>query len=307
MRYTVRSAPPDARVTVSVIIVNWNAGAALDACLDSVAAERAHAPEIVLVDNASSDGSAAAAHARHPGARVIETGRNLGFAAGANRGAETARGELLVFLNPDARVLPGALAGLTDALVHTPGAGIAGGGLMGEHGHWEPASARFAPVRHLLLDTSAGRLAARLRRAPYVVDWVYGTFMAVRRDLFRRLGGFDARYFLYGEDMDLCYRAARLGERTIHVPTARAVHLGNLSATARFGNGRGAEVVKGEMRFYAARGGPGALWRFRAVAACKFGMKTALAAALGRHDAARAYAHIVRACIGFDPRQEVAL
>jgi GT2 family glycosyltransferase len=291
-------------VTVSVIIVNWNAGTALVDCLASVAAQAERVAEVVLVDNASTDGSTAAGCALHPGVRLVETGANLGFAGGANRGAERARGEVLVFLNPDACVLPGAVAALADALVGTPGAGIAGGGLLGRHGRWEPGAARFAPVRHLLLDTSAGRLGARLRRAPYVVDWVYGTFMAVRRETFRRLGGFDTRYFLYGEDMDLCSRAARLGERTIHVPAARAVHRANLSATARFGNGRGAEVVKGEMRFYAARGGPGALRRFRAVAACKFGVKTALAAALGRRDAARAYGRMVQACVGFDPRRE---
>jgi GT2 family glycosyltransferase len=299
-------------VTVSVIIVNWNAGSALDACLDSVLAERGPGrgpaeggrPEVVLVDNASSDGSSDVARERHPDVRLVETGRNLGFAGGANRGAEAARGELLVFLNPDARVLPGALAALGAALADHPGAGIAGGGLVGEGGRWEPGAARFAPVRHLLLDTSAGRLAARLRRAPHEVDWVYGTFMAVKRDLFRRLGGFDTRYFLYGEDMDLCFRAARLGERTIHVPGARAVHLANVSARQRFGDGRGAEVVKGEMRFYAARAGRGALRRFRAVAACKFGVKTALAAALGRRDAARAYGRMVHACVAFDPSKE---
>src|SRR5207244_1693792 len=125
---------PPARVTVSVIIVNWNAGQDLDACLASLAAGGGPAPEMVLVDNPS-----------------------------------------------------------------------------GEGGGWQPAAARFAPLAHLLLDTTLGRLGARLRRAPHRVDWVYGTFMAVRRDLFRRLGGFDPRYFLYGEDLDLCYRAARLG------------------------------------------------------------------------------------------------
>ena len=301
--------PPAARVTVSVIIVNWNAGSALDACLESAFADRkpeAARYEVVLVDNASTDGSTAAARARHPEVRIVETGRNLGFAGGANRGAEAARGDLLVFLNPDARVLPGALAALVTALADHPGAGIAGGGLVGEGGRWEPGAARFAPVLHLLLDTSAGRLAARLRRAPYDVDWVYGTFMAVKRDLFQRLGGFDTRYFLYGEDMDLCFRAARLGERTIHVPAARAVHLANVSARQRFGDGRGAEVVKGEMRFYAARAGRGALRRFRTVAACKFGVKTALAAALGRRDDARAYGRMVHACVAFDPSKETS-
>ncbi len=268
-----------ARVTVSVIIVNWNAGQALEACLASLAAGGVPAPEVVLVDNASSDGSARAASARHPQVRLVETGANLGFAAGANRGAEAARGDVLVFLNPDARLLPGALATLVEALARTPGAGIAGGGLAGEGGGWQPAAARFAPLAHLLLDTTLGRLGARLRRKPHRVDWVYGTFMAVRRDLFRQLGGFDPRYFLYGEDLDLCYRAARLGACTLHVPAARAVHGPNLSAAQRFGHVR----------------------LFRAAAACKFGLKTALAAALGRRAAAVTYGRVVRACLTFAP------
>jgi GT2 family glycosyltransferase len=235
-------------VPVSVIVVNWNAGPALDACLASLADDAAPKREVVLVDNASTDGSAAAARERHPGIRVVETGANLGFAVGANRGAAVAAGEVLVFLNPDARVERGAVAALVDTLLLAPGAGIAGGGLVDERGVWQPAAARFAPLAHLLLDTTLGRLPARVRRGPHRVDWVYGTFMAVRRDLFRQLGGFDARYFLYGEDLDLCWRAARLGARAIHVPRARAVHGRNVSATQRFGAGRDAEVAKGETR-----------------------------------------------------------
>jgi GT2 family glycosyltransferase len=284
-------------VTLSVIIVNWNAGPALEACLGSVGPGDA---EVIVVDNASTDGSAAAARAGFPGVRVLETGENPGFAAGANRGAAAARGDVLVFLNPDARLLDGALAALVDALLLVPGAGIAGGALVDERGRWQPAWARFAPIPHLLLDTTIGRLGSRMRRRPYAVDWVYGTFMAVRRDVFRQLGGFDARYFLYGEDLDLCYRAGGLGVRTVHVPAARAMHARNVSAALRFGLGREAEVVKGEMRFYAARRGPGALRRFRAVAACKFGLKTALAALAGRRDAVVTYGRVVRACLAFD-------
>jgi hypothetical protein len=286
-------------VSVSVVIVNWNAGESLAACVASVVA--AAPDEVVVVDNASTDGSLAAVRARHPAVRVVENGANVGFAAAATQGAAAARGDVLVFLNPDARLLAGALATLVEALFATPGAGIAGGGLVDERGRWEPAHARFDPVAHLVFDTTVGRLGARRRRSPVVVDWVYGTFMAVRAELFRQLGGFDARYFVYGEDMDLCHRAARLGARTIHVPAARAVHGRNVSAAQRFGRGREAEVVKGEMRFYAARGGPGALRRFRAVATCKFGLKTALAAVLGRPQAVATYGAVVRACVGFDP------
>lgn len=275
----------------SVVIVNWNAGPALLDCLASVVGG---ATETILVDNASSDGSLTAVRQRHPDVHVIDTGANLGFAAGANRGAHAARGDVLVFLNPDARVEPGAIGRLVDALAATPGAGIAGGGLVDGAGRWQPGAARFHPVAHLLLDTTPGRLAARGRRAPHVVDWVYGTFMAVRRDAFRQLGGFDEGYFLYGEDLDLCHRAAALGLRTIHVPDARAIHGANLSAAQRFGLGREAAVVQGEMRFYARRG---QLGLFRAVAACKFGTKAALAAAFGRWQTAAACARVTRACL----------
>jgi GT2 family glycosyltransferase len=286
-------------VSVSVVIVNWNAGESLAACIASVV--EAAPDEIVVVDNASTDGSLAAVRTRHPVVRVVENGANIGFAAAATQGAAAARGDVLVFLNPDARLLAGALGTLVEGLFATPGAGIAGGGLVDERGRWEPAHARFDPVAHLVFDTTVGRLGARRRRSPVVVDWVYGTFMAVRAELFRQLGGFDARYFVYGEDMDLCHRAARLGARTIHVPAARAVHGRNVSAAQRYGRGREAEVVKGEMRFYAARGGPGALRRFRAVAMCKFGLKTALAAVLGRPQAVATYGAVVRACVAFDP------
>jgi len=288
---------PEARAAVSVVVVNWNAGDALAACLASLAADGDPAREVVLVDNASSDGSTGVVRARYPGLRVIETGGNLGFAAGANRGAAVARGEVLVFVNPDARVLPGAIARLVDTLQHVPGAGIAGGGLLDERGRWQPAWARFAPLPHLFLDTTLGRAAERFRRAPHRVDWVYGTFMAVRRDLFEQLGGFDAGYFLYGEDLDLCDRAARLGARTIFVPAARAVHGPNVSARQRFGAGREAAVVRGEMRFYAERRGPAVLRLFQAAAVCKFGVKAVLAGALGRRAAAATYARVVRACL----------
>lgn len=288
-------------MTTSVVIVDWNAGLLLAECVAAVAAQLRPGDEIVLVDNGSTDGSAAAAVAGRPAVRVIETGANLGFAAGANRGADAARGDVLVFLNPDARPARDALALLVDTLALVPGAGIAGGGLVDGAGRWQPAAARFGAVAHLLLDTTPGRLAARWRRRPHAVDWVYGTFLAVRRDLFRQLGGFDVRFFMYGEDMDLCHRAARVGARTILVPGARAIHHGAVSATARFGGGRDAEVVKGELRFYALRTPPGTLRAFRAVGALKFGAKTLAAALLGRRAAMARNGAIVRACLGFRP------
>ena len=211
--------------SVSVVIVNWNGGDALARCVESVAPDARAGCEVIVVDNASSDGSAGTARDAFPWLTLVDAGTNLGFAAGANLGADRARGELVVFVNPDAELAPGALASLAGALAEMPDAGIAGGGLVDPSGRWQPGAARFGAARDTSCSTRrSGACRHGCARGRYVVDWVYGTFMAVRHDLFRRLGGFDPAYFLYGEDMDLCHRAAEIGARTIHVPGARATH-----------------------------------------------------------------------------------
>lgn len=286
------------RPVVSVVVVNWNAGPALERCLASLATDAAAGAEVVVVDNASTDGSTAAAVAGRAWARVIESDENVGFARGANAGAAAACGDVLVFLNPDAEVERGALGVLVRSLETVPHAGIAGGGLVDEHGRWQPGAARFGVLPHLLLDTTIGRRAERGRRDAHVVDWVYGTFMAVRRDPFEQLAGFDESYFLYGEDLDLCHRAAAAGWGTLHVPAARAVHARNVSATSRYGLGRDAAVVEGELRFYARRRGPAAVAAYRAVAGAKFASKALLATVAGRRADARRAALVVRVCLG---------
>jgi GT2 family glycosyltransferase len=271
---------------VSVVVVNWNAGGALARCLATLEPVDAAGGEVVVVDNASSDDSMGACEAR-PWIRRVALPVNVGFARGANAGALAARGDVLVFVNPDAEVEPGAIARLTDALIADARVGIAGGGLAAADGAWEPGWARFGVFAHLLLDTTLGRRTARQATAISAVDWVYGTFMAVRRETFVALGGFDGSYFVYGEDLDLCDRAAARGWRTVHVPAARAVHGPNVSATVRFGERRDAAVVAGEIRFYARRRGAGAALAYRALAGVKFAAKAALAAATGRPAVAR--------------------
>jgi len=283
---------------ISVVVVNWNAGGALERCLASLTADAGAGSEVVLVDNASTDGSTTAATRARPWVRVVVSDANVGFARGANAGAGVARGDVLVFLNPDAAVEPGAVRTLADTLVADPRAGIAGGGLVDEDGAWQPAAARFGILAHLLCDTTIGRLWTRRRRTAHAVDWVYGTFVAVRRSVFDQLGGFDGSYFLYGEDCDFCHRARALGWTTLHVPGARAMHARNVSATTRFGLGRDAAVVEGELRFYARRLGRGAARRYRIVAAAKFATKALLATLTGRATTARRAARVVRVCLG---------
>jgi GT2 family glycosyltransferase len=279
-------------MTVSIVIVNWNAGPALGACLASLDPE----VDVVVVDNASTDGSTADAIATRPQTRVTRLEENVGFARGANAGAATCAADVVVFVNPDARVEAGAVDRLVACVGDDPRVGIAGGGLRDEDGSWQPGRARFGVVAHLVLDTGIGRLPDRMRRHPYLVDWVYGTFMAVRREVFEQLGGFDGSFFLYGEDLDLCHRATALGWRVLHVPGALATHGRNLSASRRFGLGRDAAVVLGELRFYERRLGRRVADRYRRGAILKFGLKAALAGMCGRSATAERARRIVAAC-----------
>ena len=205
----------------SVVIVNWNAGPALLDCLASVPAGGAGVLETIVVDNASSDGSLAAARERHPGVRVVETGANLGFAAGANRGAAVARGDALVFLNPDARVEAGAIDGLVAALAATPGAGIAGGGLVGADGRWQPGSARFHPIAHLLLDTTPGRLerSVTLEQPDYRVT-VPGTWL----ERINASSVFDAVYSVPDDEI-LNVAVVDFADAALSDPAVRDQHL----------------------------------------------------------------------------------
>ena len=117
--------------------------------------------------------------------------------------------------------------------------------------------------------------------------------MLMPRALFERLGGFDEQFFMYGEDMDLCERARAAGFGTAIVPEARVVHYGNRSGGLRFGEERDAEVIKGEMRFYARRG---RLLLFRVVAIAKFGVKAILYLLCGKRAAARRTWRVLKAC-----------
>ena len=198
-------------------------------------------------------------------------------------GRDRARGELVVFVNPDAELAPGALASLAGALAEMPDAGIAGGGLVDPSGRWQPGAARFGALGHLLLDTTLGRLPARLRTRPYVVDLVDHLHGGPPRPLpaTRRL-----RSGLLPLRRGHGIRPPGGGDRRAHDPrSGRARHARCQPechpALRPRSRGRGGE---GELRYGRRR--PHQVRLFRALAACKFGAKAGLAAVIGRGDRA---------------------
>jgi N-acetylglucosaminyl-diphospho-decaprenol L-rhamnosyltransferase len=226
---------------ISVVIVNYNAGAELQCALQSVAEDLAGRRwEAVVVDNASSDDSASAVTQFEMHARVVRNAENVGFARGVNQGLAATSAPIVLILNPDCRLEPGACASLVEEFVRTPSCAIAGPRILNPDGSVQ-GSARGDPdmltglfgrttlIRKLLPNLAAARrnvvVDSRGRdRESRTVDWLSGACMLARREVLDQVNGFDERYFLYWEDADLCRRVRALGYQVRYVPVATAVH-----------------------------------------------------------------------------------
>jgi N-acetylglucosaminyl-diphospho-decaprenol L-rhamnosyltransferase len=222
----------------AAVVVNFNTGNYLIACIRSLRAEGIE--RIVVVDNASRDGSLEAARSADPDIEVVQTGANLGFGAGVNRGAPLVTGDLLV-VNPDAVVEPGAVKALQAVLEHSPDVGIVGPRIENPDGTLYPSARTFPAMGDALGHAFVGlvapnnRFTRRYRMLDWdhataaQVDWVSGAAFLARRACFDAIGGFDETYFMYLEDVDLCWRAHRAGWAVAYEPAARVVHVQGVS------------------------------------------------------------------------------
>jgi hypothetical protein len=219
---------------LSYCVVNTNGRAYLLACLDAIA--RTHPDgvehEVLVLDNASDDGSAAAVRDRHPEARLIERETRAGKAENDTRLLREARGRYGLLLNEDSQLQPGAATALLDALEGDPGAAVAGAQLIGADGDAKACAWRLPGVGTALL--TAAFLHRRLvveshgtRVRP--VGWVQSSAMLVRREAAEAVGYLDSDFFVYSDETDFCKRLGDAGWRILFVPAARAVHHDQLS------------------------------------------------------------------------------
>lgn len=206
----------------SIVIPVWNGASVIAECLDALYADASdELLEVIAVDNASRDRSAAIIADRYPQVRLIRQPVNLGFSGGVNRGMEAARGDLFVLLNQDCVVQPGWLTALTQALESLPGVGIAGCTVLNADGTVNHAGA----VLRRPEAWGIHRTEIEDER-PQTVEFVTGAAMAIRRQTWEAVGLFDEGYYpAYYEDVDYCYRARRRGIETAYVPAARVTHL----------------------------------------------------------------------------------
>ena len=218
-------------VTLSIVIVSYNTRSDLENCLQSL---HDHPPrtshEIVVVDNASSDGSVEAVRTRWPDVRVLALGSNVGFASANNAGIRQTESELVLLLNSDTIVPEGAIDRLVAALRELPGASVVGPRIVDGHGRPELSYGRmmtpFTELRQKLLGryASPATLAA-LTSSTKQVDWVTAACMLVRRRDAEAAGLLDERYFMYCEDVDFCAAVRRNGGTVFFAPLAQIVHL----------------------------------------------------------------------------------
>jgi GT2 family glycosyltransferase len=239
---------------LSIVVVNWNSGAQLRACVDSIASYEAGAIEqIFVIDNCSSDGSDASVDGM-PNVTLIRADANLGFGKACNLGAKMCKGEYLLFLNPDAALYPNTVT-LSLAYMQDPthlDVGICGVQLLDESGHISRGCARYpSPIGFVFHAIGLDRLFPRLghfmsewsHQQTREVDHVIGAFFLVRRSVFDMLQGFDERFFVYLEDLDFSYRARLAGWRSIYLSEVQAFHAG----------GGTSKQIKARRLFYSLR------------------------------------------------------
>jgi GT2 family glycosyltransferase len=220
---------------LSVCLVSFNDAAHLGACLDSIEADARDIPhEIIVADNASTDGSAVLVEKQYPGVKLLRGERNLGFGRANNAAAGASRGPFILFVNTDVVVHPGALALLLKEMRESPSTGAAGPALLNPGDVFQVS---FGGKVNFFTEALRKGLFNRLKsralkksRERREVGWVSGAFLLIRRQAFLDAGGFDENLFLYFEDIDLCARIGKLGFKVVFLPEAISFHWGGAAA-----------------------------------------------------------------------------
>jgi GT2 family glycosyltransferase len=268
----------ESSVDVSTIIVNWNSADYVIDCIESIYREtKAITFEIIVIDNASFDGCGEKLAQSYPDVVFIQSDANLGFAKANNIAASRAKGRTLLFLNPDTKVLDRAIERLCSLYWKLPNCGVLGCRLLNGDGSFQDSSVLpFPTIVNAVLDSRVLiKLFPRSKlwgwRKPFVgetgvfeVDAVSGACMMIGASLFRDLGGFSELYFMYSEDVDLCYRAHKMGFINYHASDVPVVHYGGGSSSSNHRAKTTALMRESKYRFFLTQRGLLAAWGFRA-------------------------------------------
>ena len=250
------------RTNLSVIIVTWNVRECLKDCIDSIyRAATGIAIEIIIVDNNSDDGTPGYVQSMYPGIQVIKNNSNKGFGKACNQGFRAAKGEYILFLNPDTILLDDCLNQTLAFLKSQQDCAFIGCRMLNPDKSLQPSIRKFLTNTNLVMEhvTRFFKPASAMRQKydylvfPHektqVVDWLIGAFLMCPRSIFEALQGFDEEFFMYHEDTDICYRAAQQGKKVYFFADASMIHFGNQSGKKRFGDQTILEYYKAKHTF----------------------------------------------------------
>ncbi|CAB4947095.1 unannotated protein [freshwater metagenome] len=294
-----------------VVVVSYRTPGLLHRCLTSLRPEvEGGRATVAVVDNAPGDGSADLVRDRHPGVRLVEPGTNLGFGAAVDLGARGSDAAWICPANADVAVRPGALEALLRAGAADPDAGVLAPRLVGPDGATQHSVHPFPGLRFTAafnLGLVARSADARTRHVlegswdPDVarrVPWAHGAFLAIRRSTWEAIGGFDPAMWMYAEDLDVCWRAARAGAATRYVPDAPVDHEIAAATAGAFGDDRARRFMAATYAWQASRRSPAVAVATAALNVAGAAARAVLGAAPGR---ARA-----RSALSRDPRSRPA-
>lgn len=234
---------------VSVIILSYNTQTLLEDCLASVQ-KQLHAidHEVIVVDNASTDESASMVKKHFPSVRLIENKENVGFAKGVNIGAKKAKGEYLLLLNSDTTMDDTSVEKMIQFIDTHLDVAVVGGQLMNSDGSTSKSHGKFYSLGSVFtMLFREGHTSEPKKAVTTEVDWVSGGYMLLRKLFFDTIGGFDEHFFMYMEDMELCYRLKKAGHAIIYFPESRISHIGQGSSNRSFAV---IQIYKGLKYFY---------------------------------------------------------
>lgn len=235
---------------VSIVILSYNTKALLKSCLASIYKHvKSITFEIIVVDNASRDGTVEMIQKEFPQVQIIKNDQNLGFSKGSNIGAKRAKGSTLVFLNSDIELLDDNFDKTIELFVKSPALGAVGGSLLHPDGTQQRSFSSFYNLFHVATMLVGGD-KIELRHKYSVlkqVDWVSGGFLFIKKKIFDELRGFDENFFMYVEDMEFCYRLYKHGYTVVFNPQLKAMHRGQGSSNRTFAI---LQIYKGILYFY---------------------------------------------------------
>jgi len=278
----------------SIIILTYNSEKYIKNLIESITdANKSEEFEIIVVDNDSDDKTVLEAKKFGDKIKIFETGANLGFAKGINYGAQRSTGQYLLFINPDAVWSTGEIGNLISVFEENEKIGIVGGRLVNNNGVSEKSAGKFMSFWGTVLLAFGLDEAFGIRMSPDKitrVDLVSGGFMMVKNEVFKKLDGFDENLFMYIEDMELCYRAKKLGFLTYFTPVASIEHTGQGSSNRSFAV---RNIFKGLLYFQKKHGNPLSYFLIKILLTAKAGMLVLIGKLLNNKYLVDTYADVI--------------